>query len=55
VSPAAGLIDFTRENVPLFLIDPKPAPVRRTNLHIIAEKAVEGLEQLEKILIAKYL
>lgn len=55
VYPAAGLIDFTRENVPLFLIDPKPAPVRRTNLHIIAEKAVEGLEQLEKILIAKYL
>jgi NAD-dependent deacetylase len=55
VYPAAGLIDFTQKNIPLFLVDPKPAPVRKNNLYVIAEKAVEGLEQVQKILIENYL
>jgi len=55
VYPAAGLIDYASGNTPLFLIDPKPAPVRRNHLHTITEKAVEGLEKLEKILIDNYL
>lgn len=55
VYPAAGLIDFAHHEVPLFLVDPKPAPVRRKNLHVIAQKAVEGLEKLEKILLDNYL
>jgi len=54
VYPAAGLIDFAREDVPLFLVDPKPAPVRKKQVHTIAQKAVEGLQQLEKILLEHY-
>jgi NAD-dependent deacetylase len=55
VYPAAGLIDLAHNEIPLFLVDPKPAPVRRKNLHVIAQKAVEGLEELEKILLDNYL
>ena len=54
VYPAAGLVDFAQNNIPLFLVDPKPAPVRRKNLYIIADKAVEGLEKLKKTLIENY-
>ncbi|MFA5302809.1 MAG: NAD-dependent deacylase [Bacteroidales bacterium] len=55
VYPAAGLVDFAQDNIPLFLVDPKPAPVRRKNVYVIAEKAVEGLEKTQKILIENYL
>ncbi len=55
VYPAAGLVDFAQDNIPLFLVDPKPAPVRKNNLYVIKEKAVEGLEKTQKILIENYL
>ncbi|NLA16166.1 MAG: NAD-dependent deacylase [Bacteroidales bacterium] len=55
VYPAAGLIDFADEDTPLFLVDPKPAPVRRKHLHVIEQKAVEGLLQLEKILLEHHM
>lgn len=55
VYPAAGLVDFAQDNIPLFLVDPKPAPVRKNNLYVIKEKAVEGLEKIQKILIENYL
>ncbi len=55
VYPTAGLVDFAQESIPLFLVDPKPAPVRRNNLYVIADKAVEGLEKIHKILIENYL
>jgi len=55
VYPAAGLVDFVQDSIPLFLIDPKPAPVRRNNLYVIADKAVEGLGKIKKTLIENYL
>ncbi|MFA5444415.1 MAG: Sir2 family NAD-dependent protein deacetylase [Bacteroidales bacterium] len=55
VYPAAGLVDFAQNDIPLFLVDPKPAPVRRKHLYVIAEKAVEGMEKIKKILIENYL
>jgi NAD-dependent deacetylase len=55
VYPAAGLVDFVQDSIPLFLIDPKPAPVRRNHLYVIAEKAIEGLEKIKKTLIENYL
>ena len=54
VYPAAGLIDFTKDDVPLYLVDPNPAPVRHKKVHVVEQKAVEGLLQLERILPERY-
>lgn len=47
VYPAAGLIAYTREDIPLFLVDPKPvsAPVRR-HVEYIQEPASTGVPKL---------
>lgn len=51
VYPAAGLIQFAPEGIPVFFIDPKPSvPGNYPNLRIIAEKAVTGVEILNKYL-----
>lgn len=51
VYPAAGLIQFAPAGIPVFFIDPKPAvPGKYPNLRIIAEKAVNGVEILNKYL-----
>ncbi len=53
VYPAAGLIQFAPAGIPVFFIDPKPAvPGKYPNLRIIAEKAVNGVEILNKYLSA---
>lgn len=46
VYPAAGLMDFTNSDVPVFYIDPKPASVSNIGkrLQIIAEPASVGME-----------
>ncbi|WP_413997653.1 SIR2 family NAD-dependent protein deacylase [Flavobacterium sp. W1B] len=53
VYPAAGLIDFTRSNVPIFYIDPKPIkiPNLRNPLEIIPEIASKGMKTLKNKLI----
>ena len=56
VYPAAGLLDYAREGVPLFYIDPKPATLYSIDnpLEIIAETASIGVpllrEKLKKVL-----
>jgi NAD-dependent deacetylase len=54
VYPAAGLIDFTHPETPVFYIDPKPAKIQnlRNPLDIIPEVASEGMKTLKKKLIA---
>jgi len=54
VYPAAGLIDFTHPDVPVFYIDPKPIriPNLRNPLEVIPEVASEGMKRLKKMLIA---
>ncbi|NGY38179.1 NAD-dependent deacylase [Flavobacterium sp. XN-5] len=54
VYPAAGLIDFTHPEVPVFYIDPKPIriPNLRNPLEVIPEIASEGMKRLKKMLIA---
>jgi NAD-dependent deacetylase len=53
VYPAAGLVQFAPAGIPVFFIDPKPAvPGNYPNLRIIAEKAVTGVEILNKYLSA---
>jgi NAD-dependent deacetylase len=47
VYPAAGLINYVRRGIPIFLIDPKPVEVF-TDVTVISEKAGKGVEILKK-------
>jgi len=53
VYPAAGLINYVKKGVPIFLIDPKPVEVF-TDVTVISEKAGKGVgilkNKLEKLL-----
>ena len=49
VYPAAGLVQYVRPDVPIYLIDPKPVASRRNMTHIQAG-AGEGMCQLFSIL-----
>lgn len=50
VYPAAGLIDFTKNQIPLFYIDPKPAkiPNLKNTIEIIDKISSEGLLVLKE-------
>lgn len=54
VYPAAGLIEFTNAETPVFYIDPKPIkiPNLRNRLDVIPEVASEGMKTLKKKLLA---
>ncbi len=52
VYPAAGLINYTRFEIPKYLIDPNDLPVPRIpNLQVIREKATVGVDRLVKQLL----
>ena len=53
VYPAANLIHFIKQTIPVYFIDPKPSIQRNyfSNLTIIAEKASTGVEKLVTQLI----
>lgn len=51
VYPAAGLVDYLREDVPKYIIDKKIPPVREGNYHLIEKPATEGMAELLKILM----
>ncbi len=56
VYPAAGLVDFVRKNVPVFVIDPKSVEVKSDkNVTFIQEPASTGMTTLKNLLIEKYL
>lgn len=52
VYPAAGLIQYSRANIPIYFIDPKPNITANGtyNLTIFKEKASVGMEKLMQIL-----
>ncbi|MCM1347855.1 MAG: NAD-dependent deacylase [Firmicutes bacterium] len=50
VYPAAGLVAYARRGIPVYYIDPNPAPVP-DNVTVIRATATEGLKQLTKILV----
>jgi NAD-dependent deacetylase len=54
VYPAAGLIQYSRPNIPIYFIDPKPNITEggAYNLTIFKEKASVGMEKLMQILEA---
>lgn len=51
VYPAAGLMDYAKPDISVYLIDPKPGLEERKNLHIFAENASSGMEKLNDILM----
>ena len=51
VYPAASLLHYAPENIPVFVIDPKiPAEARRHGFHLIEKGASEGVAELKKVL-----
>jgi len=56
VYPAAGLMEFTSPEIPVFYIDPKPIkiPNLRNPLEVIPEVASEGMIILQKKLLALF-
>lgn len=46
VYPAAGLLDFTPQGKPIFLIDPKPVAAHRKGIKHIQKGASEGMAEL---------
>ena len=53
VYPAAGLLHYVKNDVPIYLIDPNPVNVSR-DVHVIALGASAGVEKLAKELKEKY-
>ncbi|MFT5737090.1 MAG: NAD-dependent deacetylase [Maribacter sp.] len=55
VYPAASLIDFVADNVPIYFIDPKPSisEYNRKNLTILASAAAIGVPKLINVLLNK--
>lgn len=51
VYPAAGLLDFVPNGIPIYFIDPKPNISEKGNLQIIAKKASLGVPELVKNLL----
>jgi NAD-dependent deacetylase len=47
VYPAASLVEYTRSNIPIYVIDPSmPALSHHANLHFIPKKATEGVPEV---------
>lgn len=56
VYPAAGLIDYVREEVPKFVIDPKiPDMLPKKNLYLYEEMGGSGVPRMAKLLRDKFL
>ena len=53
VYPAAGLIHYAKPEAMVYLIDPNPPQLTgRFKVEVIADKAVAGMEKLQKLLLA---
>lgn len=50
VYPAAGLVNYVRPGVPVFLIDPKDVGVHNPNVHVIKDVASRGVKTLREML-----
>ncbi|MEP5253844.1 MAG: NAD-dependent deacylase [Winogradskyella arenosi] len=50
VYPAAGLLDYTPKNTPIYYIDPKPASVANKAVTLIQKSATEGTKVLLDLL-----
>ncbi|HMM16052.1 MAG TPA: NAD-dependent deacylase [Petrimonas sp.] len=48
VYPAAGLLDYVKKNIPVFLIDPKDVNTSRYDVYHIKKVASEGVKELRQ-------
>ena len=55
VYPAAGLVDFVPNNVPVFVVDPNLPEMRSPNLYCYEEKASTGMQKVAQVLRENYL
>ena len=51
VYPAAGLLDYTPPNTPIYLIDPNPVSVYNSKVVHLKLKATEGIPEAIKIIV----
>jgi NAD-dependent deacetylase len=51
VYPAAGLLNYVPQGVPIYLIDPKDVATTRSDIHHIRKGASEGVKELKKLLL----
>ena len=51
VYPAAGLIDYSKQNCKIYFIDPKPSITEREGLQIFPEAASTGVQKVTKLLL----
>jgi len=52
VYPAAGLVNYTKSSIPIYIIDPKiPSVSKKSNIHFIEEKASVGMKKVYDILL----
>lgn len=55
VYPAAGLIHYVSNTIPIYIVDPvRPEIAHKRNFHFIEEKATVGLTRLKQELIEQY-
>lgn len=50
VYPAAGLLNYVKADVPVYVIDPNELPIGNSNFHFLKMGASKGMDELEKIL-----
>lgn len=50
VYPAAGLLNYVKNGIPIYLIDPKDVKTSLMNIHFIRKGASEGVAELRNIL-----
>ena len=51
VYPAAGLLDYVKPNVPIYLIDPKEVNTNNRQIQVIQDVASKGVEKLMELLL----
>ncbi len=50
VYPAAGLLHYAKQGMPIFLIDPNEVRTHRNDIHFIQQPASKGVEELSRLL-----
>lgn len=50
VYPAAGLLQYAKNNVPIYFVDPKPAIDSSEDMTVFAEKATTGIPKVIELI-----
>ena len=55
VYPAAGLINYVKQDTPIYLIDPKEVRTNANGVHFISKGASDGVEELRQTLKSRHI